>query len=138
MSEFRQITDAEELEGKTIARVKFDEWHYDNSEVLIVFTDESYVILMTDVNYEHEIRIEIDESEPELPYKIKHAIANPAEIATHEQREERAARQRQENTERHERAEFERLKAKFEAETNARETHAAPAPSTSTPPARPT
>jgi CO dehydrogenase/acetyl-CoA synthase delta subunit len=135
MSEFRQITDAEELEGKTIARVKFDEWHYDNSEVLIVFTDESYVILMTDVNYEHEIRIEIDESEPELPYKIKHAIANPAEIAKHEQREERASQQRQELHERHERAEFERLKAKFEAETNARETHVAPATGTSEPPA---
>jgi hypothetical protein len=118
MSEFRQITDAEELEGKTIARIKFDEWHYDNSEVLIVFTDESYVILKTDVNLDYESRIEINEREPELPYKIKHTIANPAEIATHEQREERAARQRQENTERHERAEFERLKAKFEPEAD--------------------
>jgi hypothetical protein len=46
MPDFTQLTDAEELEGKTIARVKFDENHYDNSEVLIVFTDESYVIIM--------------------------------------------------------------------------------------------
>jgi hypothetical protein len=121
MSAFRQITDAEELEGKTIARVNFDEQYYENGETLFVFTDESYMILKTYVTFDHECRIEIDELEPELSYKIKHAIANPAEIATHEQREERTARQRQEIHERHERAEFERLKAKFEAEANTRE-----------------
>jgi hypothetical protein len=137
MSEFRQITDAEELEGKTIARVNFDEQYYENGVTLFVFTDESYMIIKTYITFDNECHIEIDELEPELSYKIKHAIANPAEIATHEQREEHAARQRQELTEKHERDVYERLKAKFEAETNAHETRTATAPGTSAPPARP-
>jgi hypothetical protein len=118
MSEFRQIIDAEELEGKTIARVDFDEDRNDNSKTLIIFTDDSYVVLRQKIVYDYVSPIEIMMREPEIPYRIKHGIASPAEIASARQRAELEERQMQERIARQNRAEYERLKAIFESEAN--------------------
>lgn len=121
MSEFRQITDAEELEGKTIARVVTDENRDDDGQALVIFSDGSYTVFSPCLSYDEKPCIWIDEK-PEFSYKFKHGIASPAEIAAHRQRAELEEQKMRERIAQQNRAEYERLKAMFEPEADNHET----------------
>jgi hypothetical protein len=125
MSEFRQLTKPEELKGKTITRVDFDEDDYNWGDTLIIFTDETYVVFKVyvdvDIDCDYTSYMKILTREPEITYRVKHGIASPAEVAEDQQRAEREALETQERIARRNRAEYERLKAMFEAEANTRE-----------------
>jgi hypothetical protein len=117
MSEFRQITDAEELEGKTIARVVTDENRDDDGQALVIFSDGSYTVFSPCLSYDEKPCIWIDEK-PKFSYKFKHGIASPAEIAADRQLAELEERKMQERIAQQDRAEYERLKAMFESESD--------------------
>lgn len=102
-----QITDLEELVGKTVAKaIDFDE-----ERLGLIFTDDTYLYIRPRSGYDGDASLEWDE----MPDDDEHKVA--LGLMTREEYDRLKAEQKIHNEalrQQHERREYERLKAKFE------------------------
>lgn len=104
-----QVTDTDALAGKTLERVEWNLWY----EPILVFTDGTFVAFKA-VHREDDDPEVVIASKTDFDVRVRLGLVSLKDIVAHEESERHKQATRDAVNAAQERAEYERLKAKFE------------------------